>query len=116
MLNAHAFLNIIRTTTSLGDFQLEVIRQLIEKYKTLDLEDSLLTTSRSTSALRLSAHLADHMPEYTKDKKSRASFVCQHTKINKRRRKESRFMCEICKVALCIVPCFKIYHKQKVLV
>ncbi|XP_022832069.1 piggyBac transposable element-derived protein 4-like [Spodoptera litura] len=113
MLNAHAFFKIFHTNTSLADFQLGVIRQLIEKYKAPELEYSIPTTSRSTSALRLAAqNLADHMPEYTKGKKSRPCFVCQHTKLHERRRRESRFMCEICQVTLCIVPCFKIYHKQ----
>lgn len=115
MLNAHVVYQIVQgTKKSLAEFQLCVIRQLIEKYKLQELEYSIATTSRSVHCLRLSAfHLADHMPEYTEGKKSRVCFVCQHTTLRKRCRKESRFMCKVCGVTLCINPCFKIYHKCK---
>lgn len=52
LLNAHAFYQIIQgTKTSLAEFQLCVIRQLIEKYKLKELEYSIPTTSRSINAL-----------------------------------------------------------------
>ena len=112
MLNAHALYKILHTNNkSIADFQLAVIRQLISKYKAQELEYSIPTTSRSVSALRLTAsHLANHMPQYTENKKSRSCFVCQHTTLKKKCRKESRFMCQVCQVTLCVTPCFKIFH------
>lgn len=54
-----------------------------------------------------------HFPKPVPEKKVRRCIVCSQSKVNPRKRKESRFMCAECGVGLCIHPCFEVYHTNE---
>lgn len=96
----------------LSVFQLNLVKKIIEKYHT-----PLARTSGGRRAenaecdLRLTErHFPSHVPPTTyKTNPSKRCVVCEKQK----RRKETRYMCAICHAALCIVPCFELYHTKK---
>lgn len=95
-------------------FHLELIRQLFEKFH--------VSTPRRSGGRRSSnediptrlkfpeAHYPKCIPSTEKKKNPlRACVVCKsHSK-----RRESRYMCSVCNVALCVDPCFGNYHSKK---
>lgn len=93
------------------DFQLNIIRQILGRY---GLKETSLRTS-SGDLQRLSGrHFPTHNPS-TKGKQhgSRKCHVCSKNKFRIGKAKETRYQCDTCKVPLCVVPCFKIYHTLK---
>ncbi|XP_068129769.1 piggyBac transposable element-derived protein 4-like [Hyperolius riggenbachi] len=62
-------------------------------------------------------HFAEHLPPTAlKQAPTRRCVVCcnKKGKDGKKIRKETRFYCPDCDVALCIIPCFKEYHTKEV--
>lgn len=43
----------------------------------------------------------------------RRCHVCSNTTLKIRKRKDTRYMCKDCKVALCVYPCFQRFHTVK---
>lgn len=118
VLNSHAiYLSKTGKKPTLQEFHLEIVRQL--------LEDNMQTqTPRQKTGgrpspgdppLRLTQrHFPTCVP--STDKKeypTRQCHVCKHTSRREQARRESRYMCEDCGVALCVVPCFREYHTLK---
>ena len=72
------------------------------------------TSSASSPRLAPDACLHDHhflgkIPPHSSGKPSQHEcIVCSHKKQNGR--KTTTYHCKQCKVALCVVPCFKLYH------
>lgn len=94
------------------DFQLNFIRQVVALYGLK--ETTIPAPSRDLERL-VARHFPAHNPP-TKGKPhgSRICHVCSQNKSkNNGKCKETRYQCDICKVALCIVPCFRIYHTLK---
>lgn len=89
-----------------ADFQLSVIRQLIERYHSGSIiEGSTLATTSSSNPLRiLPSNAKDHMPSRM-GKYQR----CKQCALLKQR-KNTRFKCNVCNVYLCAAPCFQKYH------
>jgi hypothetical protein len=55
-------------------------------------------------------HFQEHIPPTAK--KARPTRVCKVcSKLKKRR--ETSYQCSTCKVSLCVIPCFEIYHTVK---
>lgn len=61
-----------------------------------------------------------HFPSFIpatpkKENPTRYCAVCCTKKDDKgkKKRRESRYMCHTCKVALCVTPCFEIYHTKE---
>ena len=82
------------------------------------LEDSVPDTETSTGTTgRLTQrHFLRHIPSTTKKYAARVCHVCtsrSKKQTGKASRKETRFECEQCGVALCLENCFKIYHTKK---
>lgn len=117
LLNAHA-LYLTRTgkKISLSKFQLEIVRQLLARFHTPNSLQKKGRPSAGLTPLRLTErHFPSLVPPTEKRKNAmRKCIVCTNTKIAKRKRKESRVMCEPCDVGLCTVPCFQIYHTKEV--
>lgn len=100
---------------SFSDFRLKLVTQLIEKY-------SIRPTAASShpptvdNPLRLSGR---HFPTLVTQtaaqgaRTQRRCHVCANTKLQKRKRKDVKYMCEECNVPLCVVPCFQEYHTKK---
>lgn len=88
----------------------------------LDLVESLIKTySESNQSTIPKPHIDDrltgrHFPSYieatTKKTPTRVCVVCskKFDEKGRRVRRESRFQCRHCNVALCVVPCFETYH------
>jgi hypothetical protein len=112
LLNAHIlYQQKTGNKQPLGDFQLNVIDQLIQKHKTqpkTNLKRKVPLPTRLTER-----HFLGKIPPT--DKKNSATkrcYVCYNTKNNKKRR-ETRFVCKQCDIALCFEPCFEIYHTEE---
>lgn len=114
LLNSHiAFKSITNKNVSLADFQLAVIRQLLQKYHTTSQSEPHSRSSHDLP-LRLTAKaLAKHMPHPIKGNNSqklhRACRVCAISK----KRKMSQYKCPECDVTLCVWPCFRNYHEKQ---
>ena len=98
LCNAHKLYKM-QTTDPLSypDFRLEVVRGLLK----LDLIDCEQTCQ--TGHLRFTGR------HYPKKAEQNQCHFCVMTKIRRR----SSYVCNICQVALCIDPCFEIYHTKK---
>ncbi|CAG4952090.1 unnamed protein product [Colias eurytheme] len=110
LLNAFYLIKVIKNKQnySLADFQLNVIRQIIEKYKQCSLTQQ--STSRGVLDPNRFLHNSalEHFPVRILTGKSQRCKMC----AAKRKRSETRFMCQKCKVYLCIDPCAVEYHNS----
>lgn len=92
-----------------SQFQLSVIRQIIERYHSnandILVRPSSIARSSSDNPLRkLTGNSAKHMPSQMAKYQR-----CKQCSI-KKERKHTRFTCKICNVYLCAAPCFEQYH------
>ncbi|XP_067122000.1 piggyBac transposable element-derived protein 4-like [Centruroides vittatus] len=96
-------------------FRLTLIERLITTYHTVTMASKHGRT-RTAGPLRLTEkHFPDFIPPT--DKKvapTRCCVVCcKKNKDGKKIRRETRYQCEQCQVAMCPAPCFKIYHTKE---
>ena len=91
-------------------FVLILVDRLIETYKGGAQRESH-RPSLEQSPLRLTArHFPEEIPPIScNSKPQRRCHVCYTNK----QRKQTHFMCKECDKALCVSPCFKIYHTKK---
>ncbi|KAJ8976675.1 hypothetical protein NQ317_004758 [Molorchus minor] len=54
-----------------------------------------------------------HFPALVPHNKVRRCIVCSQTKLQAKKRSESRYMCGKCNVGLCVQPCFEVYHTKQ---
>lgn len=69
-------------------------------------------SNEPTPARLVGRHVPSLIPSTEhKQHVTRRCFVCNHTKdVSSRARHESRYECTVCNVALCVDPCFRVYH------
>ena len=93
-------------------FVKELCRELLSEHGSY--RGSIATTSESYLRLTGRHNLIPLSEIEAAAAKSRRCHLCHHN-VNASARKTSRtsFICEQCNIALCIYPCFKIYHNQK---
>lgn len=96
------------------EYLLKIIEGMIEKYSSYTYKP-LGRKPLSENPIRLTGR---HFPVYiheTERKKNSARRCQVHKQLSdsSKHRKETRFMCNVCKVPLCAVPCFEIYHTKK---
>lgn len=97
--------------TPLADFQLSLIHQLIEKFHVPAVRPRGGRPSAVDTPIRLTAR---HSPSIIPSKRRKVLQVCiMCSKGKEKKRKESRYMCSVCNVGLCVVPCFEVYHAQR---
>lgn len=117
LINAHAMYKAkTGKHISLADFQLELTRQLIDKYLQEEKNVKIGRPSAKAAPMRLiSRHFPQLVPAVPGGKKNsqRMCVVCKHTEIGTKHRRDSRYQCVQCDVGLCITPCFEIYHSQE---
>ena len=91
-------------------FILILVDRLIETYKGGAQRESR-RPSLEQSPLRLTdRHFPEEIPPTScNSKPQRRCHVCYTNK----QRKQTHFMCKECDKALCVSPCFKIYHTKK---
>ncbi|KAF9413721.1 hypothetical protein HW555_008167, partial [Spodoptera exigua] len=110
LLNAFYLFRMLNVNRkfSLADFQLNVIRQIINTYKHSNL--ALPSTSRGVLDPHRFLHndALQHFPVRIPTGKSQRCKVC----AAKNKRSDTRFMCQKCNVYLCINPCSVEYHSS----
>nr|XP_013190046.1 unnamed protein product [Amyelois transitella] len=96
---------------SFRKYQLVLIEQLVQKYGEQSVHKTLPSTSRALEQPTrfLPGDGARHMPSYVPKQKKLRCKLCARSK----KRRTTRYMCAVCTVALCVVPCFQLYHKKK---
>ena len=99
-----------RKKLALSDFQLDVVRALLEEFGTQKLDvrgrPSIETPVRIT---------ARHFPSKVQSSEDgrRRCFVCSHTTRGPKRETKANYECKECNVGSCVVPCFEAYHTLK---
>ncbi|KAL0879584.1 hypothetical protein ABMA27_003312 [Loxostege sticticalis] len=109
LLNSFHYFKVLRddNTSRFEKFQLSVITQIVLKYCG---DRTLPVTARAIDQpTRLLGNASQHMPAFIPNSKKLRCKVCSHLY---RRRRETRYLCEICKVPLC-VTCFRTYHERR---
>lgn len=110
LLNAYS---LYKTVTGnhipIAQFQIELIRQIIEKYHTDRVTKPRPSTKDQPSKL-IDRHFPAEVPATQSGRLARRR--CQLCKKNNKRT-DTRYMCIECDVGLCAAPCFKIYHTTK---
>ena len=89
------------------DFQLKLIENMIQKYHKTEIRSSG-RPSKLAPPTRINAphYPAFIPPTASKQEPRRRCVVC----YKQDQRRETRYTCEQCKVALCAAPCFQHYH------
>ncbi|CAF1446263.1 unnamed protein product [Adineta ricciae] len=97
-------------------FHIALVRSLLEQNLDDNLPGHLVKRGRPSNEPTPARLISRHFPSFiplteNKQKLARRCYVCTHpqNQIN-RARHESRFECTLCHVALCVDPCFRIYH------
>ena len=116
ILNAHILYQVSTgKKPTLYDFTTEVVRPLLEQYS-----DPLpgLGRRRASHGDDPTHLTARHFPKtipVTPCKKTaqKPCHVCRTTTQRPKARKDTRYMCVPCNIALCLEPCFEQYHTLK---
>jgi hypothetical protein len=97
---------------ALADFQLNLIREIFQKFHTPRATSKRGCPSAGDQPLRLKErHFPTVVPPTSKkENPTRCCHVCENTMVGENMRKEFRYMCAKCDVALCVYPCFGKYH------
>lgn len=97
-------------------FRVAVIRSLLEQNLSDTLGEHSVKRGRPSNEPSPARLVSRHFPSFippneNKERPTRRCYVCTHTKIEiNRTRTESRYECTACNVALCVDPCFRVYH------
>ncbi|CAF1419084.1 unnamed protein product [Adineta steineri] len=96
-----------------GDFRRELIRQLIESYSQPRRIGGRPITN--DNPIRLTArHFPSQVPATATQKNAqRDCIVCSRTNRREKKRKKTRYQCDVCDVGLCVIGCFEDYHTLK---
>jgi len=90
----------------LPKFQLELCRQILQTYGG---DQKNTKMPRQNPERFIGSHFPAYIPEtQTKKNPVRRCVNCSKNSL----RKETRFLCKTCDIALCVVPCFEIYHTK----
>lgn len=94
-------------------YHLKLIEEIIEKFPS-NINKPIIRKTSTENLLRLvERHFPSYIPSTSKKNCSRKCKVHKKLCDQSRRRKETRFMCRECNVALCATPCFAIYHQER---
>ena len=95
------------------EFRMKLVEGLVQSNKEPNVSHKNLGKNPG-SILRLTArHFPSNVPSTEqKTNRTRRCVVCSNIvdENGKRKRRESRYQCEICNVGLCVTPCFEKYH------
>nr|XP_022901407.1 piggyBac transposable element-derived protein 4-like [Onthophagus taurus] len=97
-------------------FRLQLVEQIIQKYHSSECTKKA-GRPKKPGPLRLKER---HFPDFSPPTKSynipyKRCVLCstKKDKMGKKLRKETKYCCNECDVALCPAPCFKVYHTEK---
>lgn len=109
LLNAYsAYKQVTGKHPALADFQLELIRQTIDRYSSKVKKPKLYPIKIDELLQTKKMHFISEVPTTEQGKVRRKCALCS---LNKKR-KDTKYLCNECGVGLCPVPCFEIYHKK----
>lgn len=118
-MNAYIlYKQLIKTTSSLREFEKEVVKQILEHHGSVQASCSQRhVPERHIDRLKvwewMSHHKLELLPPLPSGRKgSRRCYVCFNTTQKQPVRKETQYWCLECKVALC-PECYSIYHSQE---
>lgn len=96
-------------------FRLSLIERLITKYRDNSQVRRLGRPPTSETERLTGRHFPSYLPPTEKKQEpTRRCTMCSQTEETGRKvRKETRTWCDICKKALCVIPCFKQYHTAR---
>ena len=96
-----------------GDFRIELIRQLIERYA--EPKHTIARPIIGHNPIRLTArHFPSLVPPRARGNIGRrACIVCNPTSRGEEKRPTTRHQCDVCNVGLCVIGCFDDYHTLK---
>ena len=95
------------------NFLLECVEEIVEQYANHQEHVSDVQIGRPTKCTKPTRLIGKHFPNFipattSKPNPLRRCAFC----LKNGKRKESRFWCTKCEVALCVVPCFEKYHTK----
>ena len=104
------------------DFRIQLITRMLAEYHksadmprrshpSHDLGNPLRLTDRHFPKIRIFGKPATNEKDNPTKK---CKICCAKDKDGKRKRKESRYYCQECDIALCVVPCFELYHTKRI--
>lgn len=96
-------------------FRMDLITKIIEAYCSTEAQTKGRPSSLPNPLRMTERHFPDYIPPTDKkENPTRVCQVCSRTKDRngKKIRKESRYWCADCEVALCVAPCFRIFHTK----
>lgn len=112
--NAYVVYKKCGGTLSFLLYRIEIIQKTMEKYHSDAMKPKPGRPSQTLSPLRLTErHFLEYIPPTEKKvNPTRQCGMCSRVKDanGKKIRRESRFYCPDCNVALCVSPCFRVYH------
>ncbi|XP_025196777.1 piggyBac transposable element-derived protein 4-like [Melanaphis sacchari] len=110
LLNAYsAYKQVTGKHPALADFQLELIRQIIDRYRSKVKSPKFYPIKIDELLQTQKMHFLSEVPTTEKGKSVRRR--CALCNKNQKR-KDTKYLCKECGVGLCAVPCFEIYHKK----
>ncbi|KAF2894023.1 hypothetical protein ILUMI_12150 [Ignelater luminosus] len=99
------------------EYRMDIVKLIMEKYHHSEFCSATGRPSVIPTPLRLTGR---HFPEYIpgtekKNNPTRQCAMCARVRDGhgKKIRRESRYYCPDCDVALCVAPCFRVYHTVK---
>ncbi|XP_060862212.1 piggyBac transposable element-derived protein 4-like [Metopolophium dirhodum] len=111
LLNSYsAYKQVTGKNPPLADFQLTLIRQIMDRYKSTVKSPKLYRKKDDELLQGKKKHFLSEVQSTAQGKFARRR--CVICSINKKR-KDTKYFCKECKVGLCAVPCFELYHKNK---
>lgn len=113
LLNAYySYLFVTKNKIGLAEFQLCVIRQLVDKFS---LEKTVRTSKNPSKLVTIKEEILKHMPKAIPLEENSKRPIYRRCKMcyESQKRKSTRIICVTCEVALCDDPCFFEYHKKK---
>jgi len=109
LLNSYiAWVIVTKKNVGLAKYQLELCRQMLEKFGTASGHEGGGNRSKHAQPGRL---IGRHFPGLIEKTETNRKGMkqCVQCSVHKKR-KETRYMCSTCSVPLCVVPCLDNYH------
>lgn len=106
VINSLAIHKVLGGKMAVAEFKMELVRGLLEGGELRRRRKNHISPAPAAPAATAAP---DHMPEDTPFRRWRRCAFCWNSK---RKRKETRILCNICGVSLCPTPCFKEFHNS----
>ncbi|KAK3861576.1 hypothetical protein Pcinc_032488 [Petrolisthes cinctipes] len=106
---------------SLRQFSLTVVTQLLQKFGQVTAPLPRRHSNTFPDQLKAHAYMEKHFavplpPSNARNVGLGHCYICSHTTLHPKRRKNTSYRCHKCRVPLCIVPCLKEFYTDQVLI